>query len=118
MIFCLCIRSQKSPNSRQKKKKKKKPSFLSHNAKAIHLLASLLVTSSLNSGLTGHLFPQTWDLNGDYLSLKVLRVSDWVLFGSLAQSDPFSAVSTFISGALTKNLTMEVRISSIHFLSF
>ena len=116
MIFCLCIRSQKSPNSRQKKKKK--PSFVSHNSKAIHLLASLLVTSSLNYGLTGHLFPQTWDLNGDYLSLKVLRVSDWVLFGSLAQSDPFSAVSTFISGALTKNLTMEVRISSIHFLSF
>lgn len=117
MIFCLCIRSQKSPNSRQKKKTKN-PAFYLINAKATHLLASLLVISSLNSGLTGHLFPHTWDLNGDYLSLKVLRVSDWVLFGSLAQSDPFSAVSTFISGALTKNLTMEIRINSIHFLSF
>lgn len=34
MIFCLCIRSQKSPNSRQKKKKKKQPSFLSHKCKS------------------------------------------------------------------------------------
>ena len=41
--------------------------------------------------MTGPFFPQTWDLK-NRLSVEALMVSAWVLFDSLAQSDPFSVV--------------------------
>lgn len=94
LIFYLCLRSQKSPNSRQIKTS----AFYLINAKAtqlplrwwqVHWILGWEQGAQKKKFTTYYLLLRVWGRNGDHFSLEALSISIWVLFHSLAWSESF-----------------------------